>query len=171
MDIDRVCVYVRLFNTLLVMQPYQERGAKDKERYKKEMREYKQLKSFQAGLGSATGVQEVRSEATGMATSSSGDGDNHVATEESNPKPTSVPGIPRPFFPDPLPQTQQLVNLSPSASEQPSTQEYPQHFANSLPTNMGTSVLEQHSHLGHENVGPDVTQGPSSQRVAHQFMG
>jgi len=50
------------------MQPYQERGSKDRERYEKEMHDYRQSKSFQAGSSTNTTVQElVRPEAAEVA--------------------------------------------------------------------------------------------------------
>lgn len=158
---------------LLVMQPYQERGAKDKERYEKEMREYKQLKSsFQAGLGDVTRLQEVRPEAAGVATPSAVGGDHPLPTVECNSKPPPVPVIPRPLHLSP--QTQQVVKASQPASEQPSTQQHPQHFANSLQSNTGAPLYaaqpEQHSLLGLGKVSSEATQGSCSQLVAHQFM-
>ncbi|KAG0630921.1 hypothetical protein M758_1G214000 [Ceratodon purpureus] len=155
--------------------PYQERGAKDKERYEKEMREYKQLKSFQAGLGSATRLPELSSEATNSATpiARTVGRDYHNPAAESSPKPASAPAIPRPFYHNPVPQTQQLVmNFPQSAAEQPPTP----HFANLRQSHAGTALyaapLEQHPHqLGHDNVvSSEVTQGSCSRPVAHQFM-
>lgn len=155
------------------MQPYQERGAKDKERYERELREYRQSKSFQAGSSStylpenfSTKLQQVRPEAAEELTANAGDTDHHVAAVESKPKPPSLPVV----IPRPCQQTQQLVNSSQSAiceQHNSTQQDPPQHFV--LSSHTGTPLPEQPLHP--EKVGSEGNQSSTySQPAAHQFM-
>uniref|UniRef100_A0A7I4E6M7 HMG box domain-containing protein n=1 Tax=Physcomitrium patens TaxID=3218 RepID=A0A7I4E6M7_PHYPA len=152
--------------------PYQEKGVKDKERYEKEMREYKQLKISQT-LGSAI-PEEVRREAVEVATANAGDGDYNVAAVEPHLRPAVVPATPPATCFYEFPSTQQLVNSSQSAPDQHSTHQYfPHHFTNPLHSTTGTTLpssAQQHPYPDHKKVGPQGNQGSKSQPVAHQFM-
>lgn len=129
--------------------PYQERGAKDRERYEKEMRDYRLLKSSTnttlpefARPGAANA--EVR--------------DHQV---ESKSTTASVPAIPRQFILDPC----QLVNSS--QSETQCVQQGPQHhFGSSHPSCTETLPVHAAADAAHEKVGSLLDTPP----VARQFM-
>lgn len=153
---------------LLVVQPYQDKGVKDKERYKREMREYKeQLNNPNAGHSSARQVEPA-----GIIATASHE-NNIVARVASEQESPTVPVPKHSFNLDQLPQGQQS-----EAPAFPPPQHYlppslPQSSVEAPQLNLETVVNARPSDSlqNQGNIDLEGHEDTHSQPTPHQFMG
>jgi len=147
--------------------PYQDKGVKDKERYKREMREYKeQLNNPNAGHSSARQVEPAAIIATASQEN------NIVARVASEQESPTVPVPKHSFNLDQLPQGQQS-----EAPAYPPPQQYlppslPQSSVEAPQLNLETVAdAPSHSLQNQGNIDLEANEDTHSQPTPHQFMG